>query len=206
MLTGAQGLSAATSGFGTPKALAEPSLLSVILAVENCSKPVVAAIHSGHGRQLELICHYRIAAPGTNIALPEVKLGLIPGAGGTQPAARAGAALNMIVSGEPVKSEMLAQLPGQRLFDKMVAVPTAGRSLRPGQEAAAKHADGGPCPWCAACTASTRTVTPTSSSRATWSRHGQALPAPAKCGRVEPRPSKFRQGMATERELFINLM
>jgi 3-hydroxyacyl-CoA dehydrogenase len=113
--------------FGSPKATAEPNLLSVILAVENSPKPVVAAIHSvamGGGLELSLGCHYRIAAPGTSIALPEVKLGLIPGAGGTHaPAARAGrrAALNMIVSGEPVKSEMLAQLPGQKLFDKMAS-------------------------------------------------------------------------------------
>ena len=94
--------------FGTPKALAEPNLLSVILAVENCSKPVVAAIHSvamGGGLELSLGCHYRIAAPGANIALPEVKLGLIPGAGGTQRLPRVlgvEAALNMIVTGEPV--------------------------------------------------------------------------------------------------------
>ena len=113
--------------FGSPKALAEPNLLSVILALENSSKPVVAAMHSvvmGGGLELALGCHYRIAAPGTNIALPEVKLGLIPGAGGTQRLPRVlgvETALNMIVSGEPVKSELLAQQPGQKLFDKMAA-------------------------------------------------------------------------------------
>jgi len=113
--------------FGTPKALAEPNLLSVILAVEACTKPVVAAIHTvcmGGGLELALGCHYRVAAPGTNVALPEVKLGLIPGAGGTQRLPRVlgvETALNMIVSGEPVKSELLAGLPGQKLFDKMAA-------------------------------------------------------------------------------------
>ena len=113
--------------FGTPKALAEPNLLSVILALEACTKPVVAAIHTvcmGGGLQLSLGCHYRVAAPGTNVALPEVKLGLIPGAGGTQRLPRVlgvETALNMIVSGEPVKSELLASLPGQKLFDKMAA-------------------------------------------------------------------------------------
>lgn len=73
--------------FGTPKALQEPNLLSVILAVENSAKPVVAAMHTiamGGGLELPLGCHYRIAAPGCKVALPEVKLGLIPGAGGTQ--------------------------------------------------------------------------------------------------------------------------
>jgi len=111
--------------FGSPKALQEPNLLSVISAIENCSKPVVAAIHSvamGGGLELALGCHYRVAAPGCDVALPEVKLGLIPGAGGTQRLPRVigvEAALNMIVSGEPVKSEMLAMLPGQKLFDQM---------------------------------------------------------------------------------------
>src|SRR6476659_10104976 len=67
--------------FGSPKALAEPNLLSLILAIEASAKPVIAAIHSvcmGGGLEMALGCHYRIAAPGTQIALPEVKLGLIP--------------------------------------------------------------------------------------------------------------------------------
>ena len=105
--------------FGTPKALLEPNLLSVISAIENSVKPVVAAIHSvcmGGGLELALGCHYRIAAPGCSVALPEVKLGLLPGAGGTQRLPRAlgvEPALNMIVSGDPVKSELLARIPGQ---------------------------------------------------------------------------------------------
>lgn len=112
--------------FGSPKALAEPNLLSLIARVESCSKPVVAAIHSvcmGGGLELALGCHYRVAAPGTKVALPEVKLGLLPGAGGTQRLPRAlgvEPALNMIVSGEPVNSELLAQVPGQVLFQKIV--------------------------------------------------------------------------------------
>ena len=80
----------------------------------------------GGGLELALGCHYRVAAPGTSVALPEVKLGLIPGAGGTQRLPRVlgvETALNMIVSGEPVKSELLASLPGQKLFDKLAASP-----------------------------------------------------------------------------------
>jgi 3-hydroxyacyl-CoA dehydrogenase len=112
--------------FGSLKAMAEPSLLSLIARVEASTKPVVAAIHSvcmGGGLELSLGCHYRVAAPGANIALPEVKLGLLPGAGGTQRLPRAigvEPALNMIVSGEPVKSEVLAQIPKQQLFDRIV--------------------------------------------------------------------------------------
>ena len=111
--------------FNSPKALMEPNLLSVILACEYSSKPVVAAVHTivmGGGLELALGCHYRVGAPGCLVALPEVKLGLIPGAGGTQRLPRVlgvEVAMNMMVSGEPVKSEMLAILPGQKLFDKM---------------------------------------------------------------------------------------
>jgi 3-hydroxyacyl-CoA dehydrogenase len=60
---------------------AEPNLLSVIAALEASSKPVVAAVHSvamGGGLELALGCHYRVAAAGAQIALPEVKIGLIP--------------------------------------------------------------------------------------------------------------------------------
>lgn len=132
--------------FTTPAATAEPNLPSVIAMVEGASKPVVAAVHSvamGGGLELALGCHYRVAARSTQVALPEVKLGLVPGAGGTQRLPRVlgvETALNMIVSGEPVKAEVLAQLPGQKLFDEVVdsdvlaaAVALAGRvaSLRP---------------------------------------------------------------------------
>ena len=112
--------------FNSPKMNAEPNLHSVIAMIEACSKPVVAAVHSvamGGGLELALACHYRVASPGAQIALPEVKLGLLPGAGGTQRLPRVIGvenALNMIVSGEPVKSELLAMIPGQKLFDRMI--------------------------------------------------------------------------------------
>jgi 3-hydroxyacyl-CoA dehydrogenase len=109
--------------FGTPKSTAEPSLNTVIRTLENASKPVVAAIGGacmGGGLELAMACHYRVAVKGAQIALPEVKLGLMPGAGGTQRLPRligAETALNMIVSGEAVPSEKLA---GTALFDEMV--------------------------------------------------------------------------------------
>jgi 3-hydroxyacyl-CoA dehydrogenase len=112
--------------FGSPKAIQEPNLLSLIRLCENTPKPVVAAIHTvcmGGGLELALGCHYRVAAPGAQIALPEVKLGLVPGAGGTQRLPRVlgvETALNMIVKGDPVKSEVLAALPGQKLFDRVI--------------------------------------------------------------------------------------
>jgi 3-hydroxyacyl-CoA dehydrogenase len=112
--------------FDSPKSLAEPNLLTLIKLIEASPMPVVAAIHTvcmGGGLELALSCHYRVTAPGAAIALPEVKIGLIPGAGGTQRLPRVlgvETALNMIVSGEPVKSELLASAPGQKLFDKLV--------------------------------------------------------------------------------------
>jgi 3-hydroxyacyl-CoA dehydrogenase len=112
--------------FGSPKAVAEPNLLSLIKLLDQASKPVVAAINGtamGGGLELSLGCHYRVAAPKLAIALPEVKLGLVPGAGGTQRLPRVlgvETALNMIVSGEPVMSDVLAALPGQKLFDKLI--------------------------------------------------------------------------------------
>ncbi|MEY3286125.1 MAG: 3-hydroxyacyl-CoA dehydrogenase [Pseudomonadota bacterium] len=112
--------------FGSPKAIQEPNLLSLIRLCENTPKPVVAAIHTvcmGGGLELALGCHYRVVAPGAQIALPEVKLGLVPGAGGTQRLPRVlgvETALNMIVKGDPVKSEVLAALPGQKLFDRVI--------------------------------------------------------------------------------------
>ncbi|EEA02578.1 3-hydroxyacyl-CoA dehydrogenase NAD-binding [Burkholderia sp. H160] len=112
--------------FNTPKATQEPTLATVIEAVEGSAKPVVAAIHSvamGGGLELALGAHYRVAAAGAQIALPEVKLGILPGAGGTQRLPRAiglEASLNMIVSGAPVLSDKLAD---SGLFDEVVANP-----------------------------------------------------------------------------------
>jgi len=112
------------SEFGTDKAMAEPILTTVINYVESSRKPVIAAISGacmGGGLELALGCHYRIAKPDAQIALPEVKLGLLPGAGGTQRLPRvigAEHALNMIVSGSVVPAK---QFKGSALFDEIVA-------------------------------------------------------------------------------------
>jgi 3-hydroxyacyl-CoA dehydrogenase len=106
--------------FGSPKALAYPNLRTVISEIESSAKPVIAAIGGvcmGGGLELALACHYRVGAPGARIALPEVKLGILPGAGGTQRLPRVlgvEAALNMIVSGATIASEKLRDTP---LFD-----------------------------------------------------------------------------------------
>ncbi|KAB2902412.1 MAG: 3-hydroxyacyl-CoA dehydrogenase [Burkholderiaceae bacterium] len=199
--------------FGTDKALQEPNLHSVILAVENASKPVVAAIHTvcmGGGLELALGCHYRVAAPGASVALPEVKLGILPGAGGTQRLPRVvgvEAALNMIVSGEPVKSEMIGAVPGQKLFDKMASSPA---SLAEEAMAFAQSvADARPLPL----VRNLPCKHPEGDAYFQFARNmvkGMAknFPAPAKCvDAVEAATRrKFADGLAYERELFINLM
>jgi 3-hydroxyacyl-CoA dehydrogenase len=199
--------------FGSPKALQEPNLLSVILAVENSAKPVIAALHTvcmGGGLELSLGCHYRIAAPACSVALPEVKLGLIPGAGGTQRLPRAlgvEPALNMIVSGEPVKSEMLAMLPGQKLFDKMAS--SAETLLDEALAYARSVADARPLPL----VRNLPCKHPLGDAYFQFARNmvkgmSKNFPAPVKCvDAVEAATKqKFDAGMVTEREIFVNLM
>jgi len=197
--------------FGSPKAVAEPNLLSLIRACELSNKPVVAAIHSvamGGGLELALGCHYRVTAPGANIALPEVKLGLIPGAGGTQRLPRVlgvEAALNIIVSGEPVKSEFIASFPGQKLFDKVIE-----GDLMAGAIAFAKEkADMRPLPM----VRDLRTGHPEGDAYFQFARNtvkamAKNFPAPAKCVDAVENATKmkFEDGMKAEREIFTNLM
>ncbi|PAT41815.1 3-hydroxyacyl-CoA dehydrogenase NAD-binding domain-containing protein [Vandammella animalimorsus] len=199
--------------FGKEAAMREPNLHSVIGVVENASKPVVAAIHTvvmGGGLELALACHYRVVASGTKVALPEVKLGLLPGAGGTQRLPRAigvEAALNMIVSGESVDADLLASMPGQKLFDEVVQQPeqlleealafaksvAKVKDLPKVRDLPAKHPQGEAFFQFA---------------RNTVGAVAKNLPAPLKCVEAVEAATKmkFNDGLAKERELFINLM
>ena len=88
-----------------------PWLPTVVDTIENCSKPVVAAIHGtalGGGLEVALGCHYRVAVPDAKLGVPEVKLGLLPGAGGTQRLPRVagvGQALEMCATGTPISAK-----------------------------------------------------------------------------------------------------
>ena len=107
--------------FGKPPL--SPGLHEAIHAVEGSVKPIVAAIHGtafGGGLEVALGCHYRVAVPGAKIGLPEVKLGLLPGAGGTQRLPRLigiEAALGIIVSGDPVPATQAAK---SGVIDKII--------------------------------------------------------------------------------------
>ncbi|MDF2467000.1 MAG: 3-hydroxyacyl-CoA dehydrogenase NAD-binding protein [Ramlibacter sp.] len=97
--------------FNTPASRAEPSSRTIVRRIEESAKPVIAAIHGsalGLGLEFAMGCHYRIAQRGARLGLPEVKLGLLPGGGGTQRLPRlAGveAAVKMIVEGNPVSAD-----------------------------------------------------------------------------------------------------
>jgi len=100
--------------FGKPHA--EPFLPDLLNEIEACEKIVVAAIHGtalGGGFETALACHYRIAQANAKVGLPEVKLGLLPGAGGTQRVPRlAGveASLELMLSGNPIPAPRAAEL------------------------------------------------------------------------------------------------
>src|SRR3954447_9070465 len=92
--------------FGKPPVM--PWLPQVVDRIEECTKPVVAAIHGtalGGGLEIALGCHYRVAVPSAKLGTPEVKLGLLPGAGGTQRLPRVAGvekALEMCATGNPI--------------------------------------------------------------------------------------------------------
>jgi len=117
VITGARGTfsgGADMKAFGGPPS--RPHLRDLIEQLDASAKPIVAALEGnamGGGLELALACDYRVAAPAARLALPEIKRGLLPGAGGTQRLPRligVGAALEMILSGDPVDGQRAAGL------------------------------------------------------------------------------------------------
>jgi 3-hydroxyacyl-CoA dehydrogenase len=196
--------------FNSPKALAEPTLHSLINVVENSAKPVVAAIHTvcmGGGLELALGCNYRVAMPGAQIALPEVKLGLLPGAGGTQRLPRVlglEMALNMIVSGTPVLSDKLAKTA---LFDEVFAADA--NLLESAIAFANKVADVRPLPK----VRDRKVDYPNHEAFLQFSRNtvkamAGPFPAPLECVETVAASitKKFEDGLRFERERFLHLI
>jgi 3-hydroxyacyl-CoA dehydrogenase len=109
--------------FNTPKMSVPPSLPEINDAQDACSKPMIAAIGGfalGGGLELALGCHYRVALPKSQLGLPEVKLGLLPGSGGTQRLPRvvgAAQAVQMMTTGNSVPAEKALALG---LLDEIV--------------------------------------------------------------------------------------
>jgi len=195
--------------FNTPKALAEPTLHTLIRMAEASSKPVVAAIGGvcmGGGLELALGCSDRVASARAQVALPEVKLGLLPGAGGTQRLPRmvgVETALNMIVSGTPVPASELA---GTALFDAVVEGDPLPAAIAHGRRVAQ---EGRPPRR----VRDVRIDYPNAEAFFQFARNSVAaavrnLPAPLKCvDAVAAAVAKpFEEGLRFERSLFLELV
>jgi len=129
------------SEFGKPMVM--PMLPQVVDIIENCSKPVVAAIHGtalGGGLEVALASHYRVAVPDAKLGVPEVKLGLLPGAGGTQRLPRVAGvlkALEMVTSGTPIGAKeayaagLVDRIVEGELVQHAVAYAEEVRDIRP---------------------------------------------------------------------------
>jgi 3-hydroxyacyl-CoA dehydrogenase len=211
VLTGAGGLfsgGADIREFGTPASTAEPTLRQLIEQVETSAKPVVAAIAGtclGGGLELAMAAHYRVASATAILGLPEVKLGLLPGAGGTQRLPRlvgAERAIEMIVGGEPVPASGFA---GTALLDRMADgdVLAAAVSLASSSEVAttppprARDIALDPRDLAASCEAA----------RVKLSATRPSLPAPLRAvDAIQAAGGPFEEGLAVERRAFLELM
>src|SRR5687768_7383445 len=131
------------SEFGTPKAFEQPMLPQVVDRIENCTKPVVAGSHGtalGGGLGVAVGCHYRVAVPSAKLGVPEVKLGLLPGAGGTQRLPRVAGvqkALEMVTSGTPIGAKeafavgLVDRVCEGELIQHAVALAEEVKDIRP---------------------------------------------------------------------------
>lgn len=126
--------------FGSTEMLRGPSLPTLNSCLEGMSKPVVAAIEGmalGGGLELALSCHHRVALTSAKVGLPEVKLGLLPGAGGTQRLPRLigiEGAINVMLAGEPLAVGLFAKSP---LFDQVVESDLLGAAAGVAEASAA---------------------------------------------------------------------
>jgi len=194
--------------FGTEKTAAFPSLHDLIAWFDESEKAIVAAIEGiclGGGLELALACHYRVASASALIGLPEVKLGLVPGGGGTQRLPRlAGVelALDMIVSGEPRQGAALASsgLLNLVVDDDPVSAATdfARREVRAKKpKPRARDLNVDPVHAAERCAAA----------RAAALERTPMLGAPIACvDAIEASAKSWEEGIAIERSIFVELM
>jgi 3-hydroxyacyl-CoA dehydrogenase len=191
--------------FGKP--MQDPPLPVLVDMIEASSKPVVAAIHGtalGGGCEVALGCHYRVAVPSAKIGTPEVKLGLLPGAGGTQRLPRiAGVklALEMTAKGDPIPAKRAAEAG---LIDRIVGEDTlAADAIAFAREVATQR----PIPR-----ASERTAQPDPEAVAAFEKEnarrfrGFDAPAANIACVVKATETEFAEGSAFERAEFMRLM
>ncbi len=192
--------------FGKP--MIEPGLPTVVDMIEASSKPVVAAIHGtalGGGCEVTLGCHYRVAVPSAKIGTPEVKLGLLPGAGGTQRIPRiAGVklALEMTAKGDPISAKKALDAG---LIDKIVGEDSLeADAIAFAREIATKR----PLPRASEKTAQADpdVVAAFKKENARRFRNFDAPAANIACVEKAADGSSFAEGIAFEREQFMALM
>ncbi|MES2338514.1 MAG: 3-hydroxyacyl-CoA dehydrogenase NAD-binding domain-containing protein [Pseudomonadota bacterium] len=191
--------------FGKP--FVEPDLSSVINQIEASDKPVVAAIHGtalGGGCEVTLGCHYRIAVPSAKIGTPEVKLGLLPGAGGTQRLPRVAGvrlALEMTAKGDPIPAKVALQAG---LIDRLAGED----SLEADAIAFAREVIGQPVPRASQkpVQADPEAVEAFKKDNARRFRGFDAPAANIACVEKSASGASFEEGIAFEREQFMKLM
>ncbi len=196
--------------FGKPPQ--SPSLHEVIVLIENAPKPVIAAIHGtalGGGLELALGCHFRVATKDAKLGLPEVKLGLLPGGGGTQRLPRAVGpelAVKMIVTGEflsaqdALKNGLIEEIVdgapavgGEAFARKVLAEKRPLRKLRDDDsKLAAAKAD--------------KSIFTNAAAAANKRNRGLEAPLAAAEAVSHALDMPFDEALKTERELFLKLM
>ncbi|KAI3605965.1 Enoyl-CoA hydratase (plasmid) [Cupriavidus necator H850] len=197
--------------FDLPAISQVPLPAELLTLIESGSKPVVAALHGmalGGGLELALACHARVAHAQTKVGLPEVQLGLVPGAGGTQRLPRLVGpelALNMIAYG---KTREAHSLRDSGLFDLLTDEPPLGAAVTLARDLAARCAEGGALRR----TSKLLLQMPNAQAffafaRATVKAQSQGMPAPSACvDAVENSVTQpFKEGLRREMESFTRL-
>ncbi len=190
------------------KAMQEPGLPTLVDQIEASDKPVVAAIHGtalGGGCEVTLGCHYRIAVPSAKIGTPEVKLGLLPGAGGTQRIPRVAGvalALEMTAKGDPISAKraldagLIDRIAGEgSLVDDAIAFAREVADARPLPRASQKTAKADP-----------EAVAAFKKENAKRFRGFDAPAANIACVEKAADGSSFEEGVAFERQEFMKLI
>jgi 3-hydroxyacyl-CoA dehydrogenase len=215
VLTGRNGLFSAGADireFGTAAMQKAPNLHNVIAAFESSPKPVVAAIEGmclGGGLELAMGCHYRVAAATAKLGLPEVKIGLLPGAGGTQRLPRligVENALNVILGGEAVPATLFK---GSALLDAVATGEAVPAAVELASARAAASASGPTLPKARDLRVRDPGVEPLLLFARTTVKAAYAnFPAPLKCiDAIEAAATqRFDDGLLIERQLFAELM
>jgi len=194
------------SEFGKPPA--PPLLPDLLDAIEASSKPVVAAIQGvalGGGLEVALACHARVALPAAKLGLPEIKLGLIPGAGGTQRLPRligAAKAFPMMLSGEPIPAGLALEYG---LLDEVVSSDVVTAAIRLAEALAAEGRRPVTGEIVGALTEADRESFEALAKDALKKADGMPnVPALVEAVRATGLP--FKEGVAVERKLFLSLI